>query len=250
MAQPPRKRQKQLVVLSSSDAEDNFVYDVEESPEKAHKVLSSRPKTIGALRPRQQTTHASAKSSPASSPKKPLKTAKTVKAKANEHKSGSLYSFFNAKTESQKAPRSIESSQTKTQLAKAAIEADDIIEDESTGDERSVSSQSRHLPPYPAPLRKLSSQSKETIDSQKRPAAPSASGSFLSQSQRFSRPEPKPDVSTQRPSHVNKDERPWAERYGPSNLDELVVHKKKVADVRGWIESAFERRHHHVSLRH
>jgi len=30
--------------------------------------------------------------------------------------------------------------------------------------------------------------------------------------------------------------RPWAERFAPRNLDELAVHKKKVQDVRTWIE--------------
>ncbi|EFX04496.1 cell cycle checkpoint protein [Grosmannia clavigera kw1407] len=30
--------------------------------------------------------------------------------------------------------------------------------------------------------------------------------------------------------------RPWSERFAPVNLDELAVHKKKVADVRRWLE--------------
>lgn len=34
------------------------------------------------------------------------------------------------------------------------------------------------------------------------------------------------------------DRRPWSERFGPSNLDELAVHKKKVADVRDWLSEA------------
>lgn len=32
------------------------------------------------------------------------------------------------------------------------------------------------------------------------------------------------------------DTKPWSERFGPVNLDELAVHKKKVADVRRWLE--------------
>ena len=35
------------------------------------------------------------------------------------------------------------------------------------------------------------------------------------------------------------DLRPWAERHGPDNLGELMVHKKKVSDVRCWLENAF-----------
>ncbi|RKF82583.1 Cell cycle checkpoint protein RAD17, partial [Golovinomyces cichoracearum] len=34
------------------------------------------------------------------------------------------------------------------------------------------------------------------------------------------------------------DLRPWAERFAPSSLDELAVHKRKVADVRKWLEDA------------
>ena len=52
-----------------------------------------------------------------------------------------------------------------------------------------------------------------------------------SASQRFLKP-PKPT----NPSGVDDDDRPWSERFGPRNLDELAVHKKKVADVRRWLE--------------
>ena len=34
------------------------------------------------------------------------------------------------------------------------------------------------------------------------------------------------------------DMRPWAEKYGPSTFEELMVHKKKVSDVRQWLEGA------------
>ncbi|KAL2266601.1 hypothetical protein VTJ83DRAFT_5953 [Remersonia thermophila] len=37
----------------------------------------------------------------------------------------------------------------------------------------------------------------------------------------------------------NDDSRPWSERFAPASLDELAVHKRKVADVRGWLEEVF-----------
>lgn len=40
----------------------------------------------------------------------------------------------------------------------------------------------------------------------------------------------------------NGDQRPWSERFGPANLDELVVHKKKVADVRRWVDDVLNGR--------
>lgn len=53
----------------------------------------------------------------------------------------------------------------------------------------------------------------------------------LTSSQRFLKP---PKLAT--PEGLNDDQRPWSERFGPRNLEELVVHKKKVADVRKWLE--------------
>jgi cell cycle checkpoint protein len=38
---------------------------------------------------------------------------------------------------------------------------------------------------------------------------------------------------------VNEDKRPWVVQFGPSNLDELAVHKRKVGDVRNWLETAY-----------
>ncbi|KAH8893738.1 hypothetical protein GQ53DRAFT_96508 [Thozetella sp. PMI_491] len=48
-------------------------------------------------------------------------------------------------------------------------------------------------------------------------------------------------IKTQKPpaaGHAYDDSRPWSERFAPANLDELAVHKKKVADVRKWLEDA------------
>ncbi|KAI0478837.1 cell cycle checkpoint protein RAD17 [Xylariaceae sp. FL0804] len=50
-------------------------------------------------------------------------------------------------------------------------------------------------------------------------------------SQKFLRPPRPPQGPRQDDEH-----RPWSERFGPVNLDELAVHKKKVADVRRWLE--------------
>lgn len=54
---------------------------------------------------------------------------------------------------------------------------------------------------------------------------------------RFLKP-PKPA----NPAGVDDDLRPWSERFGPRNLDELAVHKKKVSDVRRWLEDVMSGR--------
>ncbi|RYO99895.1 hypothetical protein DL766_010390 [Monosporascus sp. MC13-8B] len=50
-------------------------------------------------------------------------------------------------------------------------------------------------------------------------------------SQKFLRP-PRPPTD----ASVDDEQRPWSERFGPSNLGELAVHSRKVADVRRWLE--------------
>ncbi|KAH8675894.1 Rad17 cell cycle checkpoint protein-domain-containing protein [Xylariales sp. PMI_506] len=61
--------------------------------------------------------------------------------------------------------------------------------------------------------------------------APSNGTTSLAASQRFLKP-PRPH----RDLTQDDERRPWSERFGPVNLEELVVHKKKVADVRQWLE--------------
>lgn len=56
-----------------------------------------------------------------------------------------------------------------------------------------------------------------------------------SSSQRFLKPP--------RPAGAEDDDlRPWSERFGPRTLDELAVHKKKVADVKKWLDDVINGR--------
>ena len=45
----------------------------------------------------------------------------------------------------------------------------------------------------------------------------------------------------------DSDSRPWVEKYGPTSLEELMVHKKKVADVRTWMERFWQDGNHKVN---
>ncbi|KAM0705530.1 hypothetical protein Q7P35_006889 [Cladosporium inversicolor] len=47
---------------------------------------------------------------------------------------------------------------------------------------------------------------------------------------------------------ANEDKRPWVVQFGPSNLDELAVHKRKVGDVRNWLEAAYNGKSQKVLL--
>ena len=44
------------------------------------------------------------------------------------------------------------------------------------------------------------------------------------------------------------DMRPWAQKFAPNNLEELMVHRKKVSDVRHWLQSVLRGQSRQVSL--
>ncbi|KAK4131770.1 hypothetical protein BT67DRAFT_485581 [Trichocladium antarcticum] len=68
--------------------------------------------------------------------------------------------------------------------------------------------------------------------------------------QRFLRPPPPPrsggggmkSGSAGADEGPGADARPWSERFGPVGLDELAVHKRKVLDVRRWLDEVFSGR--------
>ncbi|KAK3394030.1 putative RAD17 protein [Podospora didyma] len=60
--------------------------------------------------------------------------------------------------------------------------------------------------------------------------------------QRFLKQQPKSSDSAASRVASEIDARPWSERFAPVNLDELAVHKKKVADVRKWLEDVLSGR--------
>lgn len=77
--------------------------------------------------------------------------------------------------------------------------------------------------------------------------------SLQSGSQRFKMPEntssagTTPGTSGRAKAKSNTtDMTPWAEKYGPITLEELMVHKKKVSDVRKWLEDALSGRDYRV----
>jgi len=105
------------------------------------------------------------------------------------------------------------------------VPPDDIFD--SSGDDRAPP-----VKPLAAlPLRKRRSHA-TTADSG---TAPQARHKFL-RTASGSRSTPPPS----QPARAEAaDRRPWTDKYGPVSLDELAVHKKKVADVRAWLTDVF-----------
>ncbi|KAI6265405.1 hypothetical protein MCOR27_007060 [Pyricularia oryzae] len=79
-----------------------------------------------------------------------------------------------------------------------------------------------------------------TSSSQQQQQQAPASSATSTTSQMFRKPT---RPTTQAAAREDDDElRPWSERFGPANLDELAVHKRKVADVRRWLEDVMDGR--------
>lgn len=112
-------------------------------------------------------------------------------------------------------------------------EEEDLIEDDS----------------YDEGFRKLPTRqtaARSVLDRRKRHFAPTHSqatstslGKISSASQKFKMPHKdflRQPSNNSLAASSRLDLRPWTERHRPRGLDELMVHKKKVADVQNWLE--------------
>lgn len=160
--------------------------------------------------------------SPSTSPDKPKGKGKFE----DKVKSGNIYTFFTKQAQKQQTEGGGIKTNTSSQIPPQSsisltIEDDDLISD----DEFSTQPRSSSMVGQAAKKRARGTD-----------AFKNEEGSLPSMSQKFMA---KPKA---REVKVEEDMRPWAERYGPVNLDELAVHKKKVADVRIWLEDVMNGR--------
>ena len=250
MALPPAKRQKRHVILSSDD-------DVPTPPSKpkiatrgtsrsSTKLANGESAGNRSLPTRSRTKEKSSQSAhpdpPSSLERRPQTS--TVKTTVNS----TLHSFFNAASQ---APLVRERPRSDEQTPEVEEAEEDIIEDDSADE----------------PLHKVSNQLRSfgsttgTILDRRKPLREKPQNHILvpgqekaiTASQRFLPVghAPAKDAFTQ--TQVEKDvpdTRTWAEKYGPASLEELMVHKKKVADVRGWLEGVLQGSDHKVDIQH
>ncbi|EXJ72670.1 uncharacterized protein A1O5_03816 [Cladophialophora psammophila CBS 110553] len=239
MAPRPAKRQRRSTIVLSDDSDEESDLRAAK-PGRTHFqreiTLDGRTSTTVSPVKSKATNSASkkaaAKPSPVSSPEKARKNA-TIKDEAEKNKS--LHNFFSKATEEQRWKRK---SETPNVEVENNGELSDAIEDDELSDET---------------LQELGfNRGRPNINSDRQlPAVVSATGilkrhadsSSLPSTQRFVKPTA-PDRNVNNfghPSQIDdQDHRPWADRYGPTNLEELVVHKKKVADVRNWLQGRMD----------
>jgi cell cycle checkpoint protein len=244
MASPPAKRQRRSKAV--------FVDDDEQEPETAEEQ-ASRPaasstaansgkvttlpklgKSIELKSKQKPNTEASIatprNAAPKTEPASPNKSKKSPRKKKIEENGQSLHTFFGRASEEQRWNRKADTPTEEVDVENGdAIEDDDDSLDEAFSqlveDQEDVKSQLDRRKDR-ATLLKTGSQTART-------GHPASTHKFV-----------KPPVLSIKKHGINLEtedssnkhlHRPWADRYGPTNLEELAVHKKKVADVQKWL---------------
>lgn len=255
MASQPSKRQKRPMVISSDDEDSS---EVRQQPSKTNgksqnlKSKSAR-KESDSNRAIPQVRHAKTRSttlksslplstqssrqpSPTHSRKKPVR--KRTRSQYSE-KSDSLYKIFSGASNTQRSPNG---SQCEADLSARKIEEEDFIEDDSLDEEFGELLASQLTTRSVLDRRKLNSAPSQTpAASEHQESAPCGSQKFIIQGKPLIR------KTLEKLLDDDIDLRPWAERYGPITLEEVMVHKKKIADVRTWLENCIQNRGHKVA---
>ena len=259
MPPPPAKRRKHLVVHDSEDEASSppnpqrtidLTVSSTAKPKSRHTSKSdqSRSSISSRLRNRPNSNVAWSVSSstlwsPPSSPERDqVKAPRNQKSLAN----GSLHTFFDTTTSTRSEAKPVKR-EASLPPAVEAEEQEDAIEDDSLDEE------AYKLPATQEKAKLVLDRRKPLQEQTQTKALSTSPRKAINVSQKFvtvGKPKASKEDSTQIELAPSKsvDARPWAERYGPKSLDELMVHKKKVADVKGWLESVFLREERKVWL--
>ena len=267
MPPPPAKRQRRLVILSSDNdddwvpsakptdgnagAEDHILTATTKKPNTdgaaVKRSLPTRSRTKSTVKKTQLEPFSSKRSSSDPSPKKPAPEPKPT---AKLRTSKPISSFFNAATNQsdqsngQKRPKYKEESPEVEEG-----EEEDLIEDDSSPEVEGVDE-----------LRGLRNSTRLVLDRRKGLPMSTLNSTTCSQehklpaaSQRFkiagrATGKGTDNLTSTSDGVAGVDTRPWAERFEPRSLEELAVHKKKVSDVRNWLENVLQGRDRKVGL--
>jgi hypothetical protein len=244
MASPPAKRQRTSKVVFSDDEEEPETSSQGPPPRRISRSIAARTSDVTAPPKTTKSTGSKSKSKPSTdaapaTPKKaavktasasPVKAKKSPRRKKTEENSRSLHAFFGRASEEQRWNRSADIPSAEVD----DVENGDAIEDDDSLDEAL------------SQLAEGQEDVKFQLDRRKDPLTVASNSSrtvrsgLLASSHKFVKP-PLPSIN-KNGMNVEPDDnsnqrlhRPWADRYGPANLEELAVHKKKVADVHKWL---------------
>ncbi|OCT53466.1 hypothetical protein CLCR_09585 [Cladophialophora carrionii] len=247
MAPRPAKRQRRsTIALSDEDDADFGLPSSKQAKGGSQREITRDGRTsttvspIKGTRTRPAPKKAAATSSPISSPEKLRKNSKV---KDDAVKNKSLHNFFGKASEEQRWRKK---SQTPDLEVENGAELSDAIEDDDLSDE-TLQELGLKIDKSSKPVERRNPGLLPAVGGPK--AGPN--GGSLPSSQRFIKPAVTARNSTNAPSADRAEvegHAPWADRYGPSNLEELMVHKKKVADVQSWLQSKIDGRNNQKLL--
>jgi cell cycle checkpoint protein len=208
-----RAVRKKPIVLSSDSEEDDSQTPPPERPKRG-----TLTKTSNGARGEKKPTRSQTR---AASPK-PSKAVTAKKSPAKKPVYKPITSFFS------NVPRS-QSTQPTPSPEKPAISIEDVDDILDSSDDAQPTKPSGSLP-----VRKRSIAA----------TAPADHGGAVSSRQKFLRTASgarSTTPSSSQPARPDtEDRRPWTEKYGPASLEELAMHKRKVADVRTWLSDVFD----------
>ena len=231
MASPPRKRVRRTIIISS---------DEEDSAADSQISTASLNVTTRSLNlkkdPRGEEVLSRKLVKPSSKPPKKAAASKSKAATTNGNtitKNANIYSFFTNATQSNSQSSLPKKS---PQDEKIPPDVEDLIEDDSL-DENGLNSST----PVPRQGDAVSKSVSGTTSS-----VTHVEPSTVAKSKQFAiKVEELPsrrDIATD----LDVDYRPWADLYPPESSEELVVHKKKVADVHRWLDNVMKGRERKV----
>lgn len=216
--QPPKKNSLQFYFSSPDKGKPSNVDNDEPEPaspspiRKPTRSCRQAPATSASSRSRRANT--SSTKSPSQSPAKPKKQIE------EKGKSANIRTLFSKQSQKIKTEGTSNGLPKKTEVQSLDITSDPLSDDEEIGAHRVMGTS--------LVGKRAQKRVGDTFDS----ATSSSAGRPASQRfMKLSRLKSTPSAADGR-----VDQRPWSERFGPANLDELVVHKKKVADVRAWLD--------------
>ncbi|EME50288.1 hypothetical protein DOTSEDRAFT_68977 [Dothistroma septosporum NZE10] len=225
-------------VVTSGDEDDGFA----NAPATDRKAESPRPAKTAAGKlnsikdAKAMTASQSAKKDNTKlSPRKPTAKVTDEAKEPSKPAAKPIYSFFNNASQRQQRPKlSVSPEKVSTQRRELETIQDDVVEDDedpnATGTTLSKGSSTALA------LRKRKFGSTQSFDSETNLPPPT--------SQKFRK-----TSGGDRGSSLtvkNDDKRPWTEQFAPIDLSELAVHRRKVDDVRKWLEMALRGRRNKV----
>lgn len=240
----PRKRQRRLI-LSSSDEEDNAILELKPEKstgpsnwqsDKSRKFPASTAGSQKALPTRSRVRPSEFDEKDAKAEKRSRKKlAKEQEVSgAKDSNARPLSTFFNKKgVGSQQKPASQQEAKPGDGIAAAIASGPDDVDIDAIEDDSEAEQIQKVSKDCSAPKR--FSGSKKEAGTQNKSAA-----RLLGTKQSFrvtTDGTANTTTGSTKYSFRTGDHRPWAEKYGPTAMEELAVNKKKVMEVRTWIEN-------------